>query len=229
MQGPENAPARKSRLTLVVLTGHFLLPALVLGALLWVPMIFFLPTEARLGERSGLLLVVLGNQVGCLIVGLARRRMPSVPASSRLAFLAGVAGVLVAVSLGIAYDQFLRVFFAADAPTIGPWGAVRAMPILICCSIVFFGVAVSPAADEFFFRNGVFRIWRDAGYSGEGALVSSILFALSRLEFVNIPAYVGLGILLCAIYYWTGSLLAPWITHTLLNAAMFLLLFSGYQ
>ena len=137
--------------------------------------------------------------------------------------------MLIAVELGIAYDQLLRAALGANAPTIGPWGAVRTMPPLAACFIVLFGVVGSPAADECFYRNGVFRLWADGGSPVLGALVSSMLFALSRLDLVNFPAYVGLGFLLCAIYYWAGSLLAPWTTHTLLNAAMFLMLFGGYQ
>jgi membrane protease YdiL (CAAX protease family) len=152
-----------------------------------------------------------------------------VRASYRLALLAGLAGVLVAVAFGIAYDQLLRFALAADTPTLGPWGAVRDMSPLAGRLIVLLGVFVSPTADEFFFRDGFFRLWADAGSPKLGALLSSLLFAVSRLDFVNFPAYVGLGFLLCAVYYGTGSLLAPWTTHVLLNATMFLLLFGGYD
>ena len=55
------------------------------------------------------------------------------------------------------------------------------------------------------------------------------VLAIKRLDIVNCPAYVGLGLALCRLYDYTGSLLAPMTTPVLNNAAMLVLLFSGHQ
>ena len=60
-------------------------------------------------------------------------------------------------------------------------------------------------------------------------MVSSSLFAIARLDATNFAAYIGLGLLLCAAYRWTDSVLAVWVAHALLNAAMFAFLFCGYE
>jgi membrane protease YdiL (CAAX protease family) len=214
--------------------------------LFWGPLIYFVPRDSFFHNRLTLLQIVMGNQAGCLLVGLVRRTCslrgfdeidpahPGVeraPTKGLLLHTLGVAvlGMSLAVVLGIIYDMSLRAVFGNDAPTIGPWGAARYVPPVAAGLIVAFGVSLGPLADEYFFRAGIFGAWAGAGAPRLGALVSSVLFALSRLDLVNFPAYVGLGLLLCAVYNRTGSLLAPLTTHVLLNAAMFTLLFNGYQ
>lgn len=136
--------------------------------------------------------------------------------------------MFAAVLLGLLYDVLLRWTFGAGSPTIGPWGEVRNLQPFPAALILTFGVLLGPAGDERFFRAGLFGVWTDANRPWSGALLSSILFALARFDLWNLPAYFGLGLLLCAVYRWTGSLLSAWIAHALLNAAMFALLYCGY-
>jgi len=216
------------------------------GALFWGPFLYLVPRVSPWPDRLALLLIVLGNQAGCLLVGLVRgarakqlcfqivfpeHDVRERPTKSRpwYAILTGVLGTLLAVMLGIIYDMLVRSLLGADAPTIGPYGAVRQVHPVAAGLIVAVAVSVGPLADETFFRAGIFRAWASAGVPRLGALVSSILFAVSRLDMVNFPAYVGLGLLLCAVYHYSGSLLAPLTTHVLNNAAMLVLLASGYQ
>jgi uncharacterized protein len=145
------------------------------------------------------------------------------------ALLTGVLGTFLAIVLGIIYDMLVRCLPGALTPTIGPFGAVRQVHPLAAALIVAVAVSVGPFADEWFFRADVFGAWARAGNPMLGALVSSLLFAVSRLDMINFPAYIGLGLLLCAVYHRTGSLLAPLTTHVLNNGAMFVLLWSGYQ
>jgi uncharacterized protein len=88
---------------------------------------------------------------------------------------------------------------------------------------------VGPAGDERFFRGGLFGSWANACWPWSGALLSAALFAVVRLDLWNLPAYFGLGLLLCAVVRWTGSLVSAWTAHGLLNAAMFILLYFGYE
>jgi membrane protease YdiL (CAAX protease family) len=106
---------------------------------------------------------------------------------------------------------------------------VRGMNAPAVGAVLGMGVLIGPAADERFFRGGLFGVWQAAGRPWSGAFLSSGLFALARLDPWNLPAYFGLGMLLCAAYRWTGSLLAVWVGHALLNAVMFTLLFCGYE
>jgi membrane protease YdiL (CAAX protease family) len=220
--------------------------ALSVGVLFWGPLLFLSPRDSSFDDRLTLLYIVLGNQVGCLLVALVRNTgsfrgvgninpdKPSTkgaPTKSLVlrALPTALLGTSLAVVLGIVYDMLLRVLFGNDAPTIGPGGAARSLSPLAGGFIVAAGISLGPFADECFFRAVIFRAWSGAGAPRLGALVSSVLFALSRFDMVNFPAYVGLGLLLCTVYHRTGSLLAPLTMHVLLNVAMFGLLFSGYQ
>jgi membrane protease YdiL (CAAX protease family) len=212
-------------------TGLRVFAALLVGALLWASVPMFVRPAAIVSERFPLLLLVVANQWACLLIGIQwRPRNMEIRRvrSFASALVAGVLGVLLAILFGLVYDEILRRLFAA-APTIGTWGAARQLPSLPSAGIVVAGVCVGPVADELFFRRGVFRVWADAGAPGLGAVLSSVLFALSRLDIVNFVAYGGLGLLLCGVYQRSGMLVAPWTTHVLLNLAMFLLLFLGYQ
>jgi membrane protease YdiL (CAAX protease family) len=218
--------------SLLLFTLGIYLAACVMGFLLWLGLVI-LPletTRASIGtDRFLLLLFVIAIQVSCLL--LSSRRRNGKPARNEIvkALLIGVLCMLAAVILGILYDIALRVMVGAETPTIGPWGEVRRLDRLPCAAILIFGVLIGPAADERFFRGVLFGTWQAAGRPWSGALLSSALFALARLDPWNLLAYFGLGLLLCCVYRWTRSLLAVWIAHSLLNAALFVLLFCGYE
>jgi membrane protease YdiL (CAAX protease family) len=131
--------------------------------------------------------------------------------------------------LGLLYDVLLQWLFGAGTPTVGPWGEVRLLDRELAGAIIVVGIVFGPAGDERFFRAGLFGTWQAAGRPWSGALFSSALFAIARLDAANLLAYFGLGLLLCAAYRWTGSVLAVWIAHALLNSVMFVLLFCGYE
>jgi membrane protease YdiL (CAAX protease family) len=207
--------------------------AVALGACFWLP---WRATTAFLAlpsftERFYLLMIILGNQFGFLFVSL-RERQPAKTRgeTSRLrAFIAGVVAMLICVVLGLCYDEVLRRLFGPGTPTLGLWAAVRDVGSGLAGGILFLGILVGPLGDEGFFRGLVLRRWAEAGRPQSGLLVSSTLFALSRLDVWNFLAYIGMGWLLGWFYLRTGSLLTSWTAHSLLNSAMFALLYWGYQ
>jgi membrane protease YdiL (CAAX protease family) len=200
--------------------------ALVAGLALWLLLVLFLKPSST---NRYLLLFVIANQLGFLLVSLRPALMRIENKTMASAILAGVLLMLAAVILGVLYDGMLRLLFGTAAPTLGPWGEVRRLDFLPALAIVIAGVLIGPAGDERFFRAGLFGTWQAAGRPWCGAFLSSALFALARLDLWNLPAYFGLGMLLCGAYRWTGSLFAVWVGHSLLNVAMFVLLFCGYE
>jgi membrane protease YdiL (CAAX protease family) len=203
---------------LLLTSSRRVLAALGVATLIWMPMIFFV-------QESRVFLLVMANQVGFLLVSPRLQRSQF----NRRVMATGVLVMLAGVTFGVCYDAVLRLLFGAGTPTIGPWGEVRRMNAPAIGATLGMGVLIGPAADERFFRGGLFGVWQAAGRPWSGALLSSGLFALARLDPGNLPAYFGLGMLLCAAYSWTGSLLAVWVGHALLNAAMFTFLFCGYE
>src|ERR1051325_392188 len=193
--------------------------------LLWLGLTAWPPTAS---PRLLLLLAVITQQSVFLVVSIRFESMLE-PRTLAQAISAGVLVMLVAVVLGIGYDGVVRWLFGAESPSMGPWGEVRRLEFLPATALVAWGVLLGPAGDEWVFRAGLFGAWRDAGRPWTGALFSSALVALQRLEPLDVAAFFGLGLLLCAVYRWTGSLLAVWLGHALLNAAMFVLLFCGYE
>lgn len=120
-----------------------------------------------------------------------------------------------------------------------------AIPAVIAV-VVFFG----PAVEELVFRGGVFgglyrlglffarKFGNKAGgerkKTGEkvsfalSALFSSVLFALVHLEPTILPVLFVLGVILCALYRRTGSLLPCLVAHATFNSfAVLLIILSG--
>jgi len=238
--------ARELRRALVDGTFQRVLAAAAVGALVWGPFLYVMPRIWAWPERPALLLVVMANQAGCLVVGLAHGARAkdsyfhfAIPeldfqeSSTKTcrwhALVYGILGTGLAIVLGVIYDMLVRSLMGTDAPTIGAYGALRQVHPFASGLIMAVVVSLAPFGDEIFFRAGIFRAWANDGAPRAGALVSSILFAVSRLDVGNFPAYIGLGLLLCALYRYSGSLLAPLTTHVLNNAFMLMLLFSGYQ
>jgi membrane protease YdiL (CAAX protease family) len=187
------------------------------------------PPTTALAVRICHLLLVMTFQIGFLVEAFRFRPLKIERSMPARAILAGVLLMLSAGLLGVLYDVLLRLVFGTEAPTIGPWGVARRLDFLLASGIVIWGVLIGPACDEWFFRAGLFGTWQSAGRPLSGALLSAALFALARLDPMNLPAYFGLGLLLCGVYRWTDSLLAVWIGHALLNVAMFVMLFCGYE
>ncbi|HBI44614.1 MAG TPA: hypothetical protein DDY78_17455 [Planctomycetales bacterium] len=207
--------------------------AVTLGGCFWLPWLATaaFPAFPSFTERFYLLMIVLGNQLGFLTVSV-RGRQPAKgqgrPSRVR-PLIAGVLAMLICVVLGLCYDEVLRWLFGAGTPTVGLWAAVCDVGSGLAGGILFLGIVVGPLGDECFFRGLVLHRWAEAGKPQSGLLVSSTLFALSRLDAWNFPAYVGMGWLLGWFYLRTGSLLTSWTAHSLLNSAMFALLYWGYR
>lgn len=192
--------------------------ALGVGLLLWLPMLFVV-------DASPHLLLVIAIQIGFLLVSFRLRAWQF----HRKAIMAGVVIMIAAVTLGVCLDVLQSRLCGAATVTIGSWGAVRLLAPGWAAVIVILAVLIGPAGDESFLRAGLFRTWQAEGRPWSGAFLSSALFAIVRLDPWNMPAYFGLGMLLCAAYHRTGSLPTVWIAHAFLNAVLFVFLFCGYE
>ncbi len=83
---------------------------------------------------------------------------------------------------------------------------------------------VAPLTEEFFFRGFVFGVLRERVGVVGGALATGLVFGLvhvagSPIETVGV--LIILGVLLCALYQRTGSLLPCIALHSLNNAISF--------
>ncbi|HYT92252.1 MAG TPA: CPBP family intramembrane glutamic endopeptidase [Gemmataceae bacterium] len=218
-------------------TGADLVAVLALGALLWVPVLLSraLLAGADVPWRLVVLCVLIGNQLGCLAVAWWRhqlrpiRQSPSAVWGRRRALLMGLAAALALACAGLLYDRLLRRFFGSGAPTLGPWGAVRDLGPQLAVLVLLMGTLVGPVGEEWFFRGTIFGRWADGGWPWCGAALSALVFAAARLDEVNFVAYLGIGLVLAALYRRGGSLVAPVAAQVFLAAMMFALLFSGYH
>lgn len=81
--------------------------------------------------------------------------------------------------------------------------------------------AVIPAiAEELLFRGILVTEYRKSGV-GVAVLFSSLLFALSRFDLLELPIYFFFGVLLCLIYYVTRSLPLTIISRLIINLMIF--------
>ena len=192
--------------------------ALGVALLLWLPMLVLI-------DASHTLLLVIAIQLGFFLLSFRFRAWQF----DGKAILAGVIIMVAAVVLGVCYDVLLRWVCGTGTPTIGPWGEVRRLAPGSADVILAFAVLIGPAADESFLRAGLFESWQAAGRPWSGAVLTSLLFAVVRLDPWNFVAYFGLGMLLCAAFRQSGSLAAIWIGHSLLNAVLFIFLYCGYE
>jgi membrane protease YdiL (CAAX protease family) len=221
---------KSSTFTLLKATARDLAIALLIGATIWVPLLLALQGRVWPADRWSLLIIVVGNQVGFLLVGLRQYPGPMDAACGvRTALGAGVLVAFALILLGIFYDAILRWKFGAGTPTIGPWGAIRSLGPAAAVLMLVLGIASGPAAEEWFFRGDLFRRWADAGRPWGGATLSALLYATAALDAWNAPAYLVMGLVLAWIHVRTGSLVAPSTAHTIVNGAMLALLFSGYE
>jgi membrane protease YdiL (CAAX protease family) len=78
-------------------------------------------------------------------------------------------------------------------------------------------VVLGPVAEEVFFRYYLFRFLGQQVGPGFGYAVSSVTFALIHFHPPALPLYLFYGVLLAWVYRRTGRLLAPILTHMVIN------------
>lgn len=81
-------------------------------------------------------------------------------------------------------------------------------------------MAISPGVcEELFFRGVLLRFAHQrTGKLMMAAIITSILFAAAHNSLYNTPSITIAGIMLCYIYYWSGSMITGMIAHTVYNA-----------
>jgi uncharacterized protein len=90
--------------------------------------------------------------------------------------------------------------------------------------IIFFAVAIAPAAEEFLFRLFLYGVLRR--YFGwlAGAIFNALLFATVHTHLPSFGPLFVLGMCLTIAYEWSGSILVSMMMHSLFNAASLTLL-----
>lgn len=85
-------------------------------------------------------------------------------------------------------------------------------------------VSIVPAiSEEMFFRGVIFRRMRRVFFSNKtAAILSAVFFAVLHLEADGILPRVVLGIILCVLYIYTGSLICPMVAHAVNNGLVIL-------
>jgi membrane protease YdiL (CAAX protease family) len=131
--------------------------------------------------------------------------------------IGAVAGLLAWAPAGLLAEFSARLrpptpeyleFLAEQLPT-SPAGTV----------VAFAAVMVgAPVAEELIFRGMLFRLARDRWGAAGAAVLTALFFGIAHWSPWSLFGVVGLGLLLAALYHWTGSLLAPIAAHASHNA-----------
>ena len=88
---------------------------------------------------------------------------------------------------------------------------------------ILFGCFVAPFAEEFLFRGFLFTGLRARWGALPAAVFSSLLFSVGHgYSFAGTILIACFGLLMCALYHRTGTLLVPMIIHALTNALLML-------
>jgi membrane protease YdiL (CAAX protease family) len=81
-----------------------------------------------------------------------------------------------------------------------------------------FAILFAPFAEETFFRLLFFNLGLRYGGFWAGAILSGVLFGIAHGDiFAALPLALG-GVVLCGVYYRTGNIFAPMLSHALFNA-----------
>ena len=88
---------------------------------------------------------------------------------------------------------------------------------------ILYGCLVAPFAEEFLFRGFLFTGLRGRWGALPAAVFSSLLFSIGHgYSFAGTILIASFGMLMCALYHRTGTLLVPMIVHALTNALLML-------
>lgn len=189
------------------------------------------PPQARTPGEILLLTLVTGSVLLTVLALLGRRLLRLTPADlgmrpasgPTLAFaaaagiglwIASIAANIVQISLFGAHPQALVVSFGAHQ-------GLGALAIDLLA-----GSVTAPVAEEIFYRGLLFGgLLRPLGL-WPAAAISSLAFAASHGLGVIIPISV-LGVGLALVYWRTATIVAPIVTHMVVNAISLLLLFAA--
>jgi membrane protease YdiL (CAAX protease family) len=142
------------------------------------------------------------------------------------AVIAGVVGLLIAGLLALATQAIFGEFTSAGAEVaeeIRQAGGTAG--VLVFALLLVIG---APIVEELAFRGLVFNSLRKAGVGIAWTLViSSVAFAVIHFEPTRMLVLLALGLVLGIVRWRTRSLLAPMITHAMINAPAALVLTVG--
>jgi uncharacterized protein len=183
-------------------------------------------------------------------LGFARPRGGSL-AGIRFGAAVGAGAVIVSIPLNLATTfVFDRLGYSTERMIQGPFMRglfhwVQQSPEAAIPAIILVVVIFGPAVEELVFRgaifNGLYRVGRlilDAPEDSTktarrvsfalSALISSVIFALLHLEPTLLPVLLILGVVLCALFERTGSLLPTFVAHATFNSfAVSLIILAG--
>lgn len=185
-------------------------------------------------ESSGIVNLTIYSNIATFIIGaiamiyVANRfhmtnKVETGKKSSALnIILYGVLGVFLSI-IGQYLATIIEVNFLGEslssANTQSLLEIANAYPLFIL-AITLFG----PIMEEFVFRKAMFGpLYRHVGGVG-AAVISSLIFALIHFD-GHILLYSVIGFVFCYVYYKTGSIVTPILSHVLMNAIAILPLY----
>ncbi len=176
-------------------------------------------------DANTLAAMLVGMQVAFGIVALIQLRRasrrkapvpPLFPGHHARSVAIGVAGGLLLIGIGELYSMGLIRLLGHSPPS--PWDSCAVMPTSTKIVFLLFGGLGAPFAEEIFFRGFLFGSFKGAGHIVLGVVVSAVLFAgVHFSDCYNMPAICLYGVLLAAMYHYSGSLLTPIAAHCVNN------------
>lgn len=82
---------------------------------------------------------------------------------------------------------------------------------------VLMSVFLSPPAEEFLFRGGLFKMWLRVMHPLLAMILSSALFAIVHGTWQHLPVGFLVGMFCCVMWELTGRILFPMVVHILFN------------
>lgn len=150
----------------------------------------------------------------------------------RFAWVAAAAGGLAGL-LALAPASWLASFSSRLRPPSADYLAFLAEHLpgdLTGAVVALIAVSVAaPVAEELIFRSLCFRLARDRWGAGRAAVLSALFFGIMHWQPWSLFGLVGLGLLLAALYHWTGTLWAPIAAHATHNAVSLTLLIRARE
>jgi len=144
--------------------------------------------------------------------------------------LAGLAGYCAIQPLVIGVWVIVRLF------GIDPTPASPALPVLSAATgwaeraaAFILAALAAPIVEETLFRGIFYGALRRVMRPLFAAPISAVVFGLAHLDLASVATFAVLGVVLAYLYERTGSLVAPAVTHGLVNSVSTLLLMAVRQ